>query len=382
MKQTGFKQMTSPVGIYSLGMVSSVGLDLPHSAASVRAGLSRFSPLAGLKVYDEDDFVAPVAGSSINLLTKGYVQQARLLRLAEKAINDALDSTPDLKKQLAEESSSPLLVVWALPDVASIFQWPHEQLSDLLNTFLLAPLSRRVGLQLTTPENAWICEGNSSGPRALRALARSFAAGHLTRALCIGVDSLLEPLCLQNLIDQRRLKTAENPTGLMPGEAAAAVLLRSSVGAVAPSLRIFQALHKNLSLNREPDNWRTLSAYEIGRELGKLTTEALAALGDEVFHGDIYLDLNGEEWRSVAWSAALVVIKASGKLELDLCEYRLPATSWGDIGAAGSIAAMGLAAESFRRHYSQSRMSLICSVSDQGDVGVILVGLEENYYGR
>jgi 3-oxoacyl-[acyl-carrier-protein] synthase-1 len=367
--------MTSSVSIFGSGLVSSVGLDLPHSAASVRAGLSRFSPIQGIGVYDEHDFVAPVAGSPVSLLTSGYVQQARWLRLAEKAVNDVLNSSPGLKNQLMGDTTSPLLVVWALPDVVSLFQWPEDQVLDLLNAYLLTPLSRRVGVPLTTPDNAWICEGNSSGPRAIRAIARSIASGQLTRALCIGVDSLLEPLCIQHLIGERRLKTAENPHGLMPGEAAAALLFESASSSTAPLLQLFQARHNTVSLDREPNNWRTLSAYDIGRELGRLIVEALSVLGDSVFYGDIYLDLNGEEWRSVVWSAAVVIIKASGKVDLNLCEYRLPATSWGDIGAASSVAAMALAAESFRRHYARSNLSLVCSVSDQGDVGVVLIGL-------
>jgi 3-oxoacyl-[acyl-carrier-protein] synthase-1 len=366
--------MTSPIDISGLGLVSSVGLDLAHSAASVRAGLSRFQPVEGLSVFDGDDFEATVAGAPVTLLTKGYVQQARLLRLAERAVKDLLKSSPELHRRI-QADPAPLMVVWVLPDMASAFAWPEDQLDELLGKFLLEPLSRRTGLSLTTPEKGWFYEGSSGGPRALRAITRSFAAGHLAHALCISVDSLLEPLCLEGLIIQARLKTPENPTGLIPGEAAVAVLLENSAATGAAPLRLYQSLHKSLTLNRELENWRTLSAFEIGRHLGKLVLEALAVLDDQAFYGDIYLDLNGEEWRAVAWSAALLVLKASAKIDLDSCEYRIPATSCGDMGAANSMVAIGLAAESFRRHYSRSDLALICSVSDQGDVGVILIGL-------
>jgi len=365
--------MSSPVEIRGLGLVTSVGLDLAHSAASIRAGLNRFQSLEDIKVYDGDEFEAPIAGAPINILTRGYVQQARWLRLAERAVKGLLDS-PGLKQKIMQDSS-PLMVIWALPDMTDLFRWPKDQAPELLQKFLLEPLARRLGIPLITPENGWFCEGSSGGPRALRATARSLAGESLKRVLCIGVDSLTEPLCLQHLAEQRRLKTPENPTGLIPGESAAAVLLESGKTAGVSRLRLYQALHKSLPLDRNPENWRTLSAYEIGRELGRLILDALGVLNDKVFKGDIYLDLNGEEWRAVAWSSALIVLKASNKIDLDACEYRIPGTSLGDIGSASSVAMIGLAAESFSRRYARSNLSLILSISDQGDIGVILIGL-------
>ncbi|MBC6906109.1 hypothetical protein DWB84_11625 [Saccharophagus sp. K07] len=361
--------MASQMEVFNTGLVTSVGLDLAHSAASVRAGLNRFQALEDTSVFD-DDWEAPITGAPVSLLTKGYTQQARWLRLAEKAIKDLL-SPPGSKERLIAESS-PLMVIWALPNT-SLFRWPDEQVPELLNQFLLAPLSRRIGIPLVTPSNGWICEGCSGGPRALRAIARSINAEDLPYVLCIGVDSLLEPLCLQDLAEQDRLKTPEQPTGLIPGEAAAAVLLKASTN--GSRLKIYGALHKSLTLDREPENWRSLSAYKIGRELGALILEALSALGERIFVGDIYLDLNGEEWRAVTWSAALVILKGSKKIDLDSCEYRIPATSIGDVGAASSLVAIGLTAESVRRRYACANFSLICSVSDQADIGVVLVGI-------
>lgn len=366
--------MSGGVFISALGMASSLGPGVKDSAAAVRAGLSRFAPLEQTSTFDEEELEAPLTGSPVTLVTKGFVQQARLLRLVKSAFRDFLSYT-DIKGDI---DWGQLPIIWCLPELAEVYSWPENQLESLLREYVLAPLAKSTGLPLMTPQNGFFVEGNSGASRAIRGVARSFDGGHFQRALCIAVDSLIEPRMLALLESEGRLKAGGNPVGLMPGEAAAITLLETGAACaqrnIKPEARVLNAVHKSLTVAREAAGWRAQSAYEVGRELGKAILEALSTLGESTFYGDIYLDLNGEEWRAVVWSAALLVLKSSGKVDLEHCREQVCATSWGDVGAASGLANTCLALRSMVRRYAKSNLALVCSVSDEGNVGVLLLG--------
>jgi hypothetical protein len=52
----------------------------------------------------------------------------------------------------------------------------------------------------------------------------------------------------------------------------------------------------------------------------------------------------------------------------------VPATSFGDIGAAGAAAGLCIAAHSFARACATGTHAIVASVSDRGEVSAIVVG--------
>lgn len=360
--------------VIGAGMASSVGLIAVDTAAAVRTGISRFGPIEDFVVFDEDELEWPMTGSPISLLTKGFVQYARWLSMAQFAFKDLLSNS-------AVSSSSDwsaIPIIWVLPDCQKVFEWPDEAMDGIVNAHLTGQLGRSLGLSLTSPEKGYFCEGPTGGTRALRALSRSFEMGIYSAAVVISVDSLLEPMVMQKLLVEGRIKTPDFPVGLIPGEGATALLL--SAKPEVPHTRhptlatIYHTVHSKLDIDREPKNWRQLNSKDIAQALKESITEVLSVFGDQKFQGDIYIDLNGEEWRAMVWGLAQVKLGTSDKIALAQCREILPVGSWGDIGATGHAAALVLAGRSFVRNYSSTGLALIISISDDGNIGVTLAG--------
>ncbi|WP_086930711.1 hypothetical protein [Agarilytica rhodophyticola] len=354
--------------ISSIGLVSSVGPSALDSSASIRAGISRFQGIEGVNTFDEDELEAPIVGSPIPLVTGGFIQTARWARLADRALNDVLVNA---KNKAINWANMP--VIWVLPDVAELYLWPEGELVSIFKKTLVAPLAKSLQQPLSSPDNGFYVVGSSGSARAIRAITRTLAQGYFEQLLCVAVDSLLEPLYLDSLIAQERIKTPNNPVGLIPGEAAAAILLEPRKDS-SPSIVIYNSIYKAFDGDIEKERWRTLEANTISRLLANSIIETLSVMADHVFVGNIYLDINGEEWRSVIWGMTQVVLKMHKGIDIEQCQEVVSATSWGDIGAAGGIAHLCLANQSFRRRYAQSNVALVCTVAENGDVGVILIG--------
>jgi 3-oxoacyl-[acyl-carrier-protein] synthase-1 len=96
----------------------------------------------------------------------------------------------------------------------------------------------------------------------LVAMARAVEAlQKLERDVCVvaGVDSLLEPTFLHDLWAERRLKTPDGSNGLVPGEAAAVVVLERSDDAARGQLPVLARIG-SLVLDREPSGLRPAEA--------------------------------------------------------------------------------------------------------------------------
>ncbi len=381
----------NPVFITSIGMASCVGLSADDSCASVRAGLSRFSPVDGVMDYDDDELEAPITGAPQPLLTRGFVQNAAWLRLVQCAFEDLIQSA-----QLPPASDSAFWqttpVIWILPEIThERFLWPEDDINQILHQACTQALAHNLQYPLFVPANGIIAEGQSGAARAMRAMARTIAEQHFPRAIFIGVDSLLDSLCLSGLMEADRIKTQDNPMGFIPGEAAACVLVESRASCQArkaqPQAILLSAAHRRFELpavnedeTDDPEqtmqaqntHWRTTHAQALGLLLSQAITEALAPLGERHFAGDIILDLNGEEWRAVAWGTAQVRLSGNKRMDVEACEEIVPATSWGDIGAASGMAGLCLATRSYVRRYAKTGLSLICCLSDNGYVGAML----------
>ena len=85
----------------------------------------------------------------------------------------------------------------------------------------------------------------------------------------------------------------------------------------------------------------------------------------------MFVDLNGEEWKSVAWGLALMNLE--GRVSPELITIELPCSSFGEIGAASAVAALCLGARGFVGRYALGDMALVVSMADRGQVSAILV---------
>ena len=375
----------SGLAITGIGMATCVGLDAENSAAAVRAGISRFAEIKEFLQYDQEELEAPITGAPLSLISGGYVQQGAWLRMIEFAFKDLLknigfDSLSD-KESFWKDTP----IIWVVNGTSlSLFQWPFPALESLLQKHLLKVLAKNLNLPLFSPQNAFLVDGAADSARAFRGVERTISGGHYSRAIIIAVDSLLDRLVLTNLMDGNRVKTTDNPVGLMPGEGASCVLVESSSSFsernVVPRASVLRSVYMNYASDDnessgldEDVNWFTSNAPNIGRNLAKAIKECLSVLGDAVFSGDIYLDLNGEEWRAIVWGVVSMQLQGWPKVDLESCTQIIPASNWGDIGVASGLSSMCLVSRSYSRGYASNTQSLVCSVADNGNVGVVLM---------
>src|SRR5262249_30742717 len=100
--------------------------------------------------------------------------------------------------------------------------------ADDLQDLRVAYLERLLGLwgrPIGAGSAALVAGGHAGAIVALERAWEIVTAHVADRVILIGADSYLDNLSLTYLAEAHRLKTNENPAGLSPGQAAAAVLL-------------------------------------------------------------------------------------------------------------------------------------------------------------
>lgn len=173
---------------------------------------------------------------------------------------------------------------------------------------------------------ALLADGDTLAAYELVKGSQEIAEGQIPALAIAALDSYMDAELLDLLAISDRIYKRGTPHGLVPGEAAAIVMLGSSatfpdaspIGTVRSAFNGFEA--ENLS---EPQGI-------IGRGLAKPLRQAF-----ETFRPDRFLvDLNGERWRSEDLGFAL-----SGALIPDnlLSDFETPLSNTGDCGAANGL---------------------------------------------
>ncbi|HYO71665.1 MAG TPA: hypothetical protein VEU33_36860 [Archangium sp.] len=301
----------------------------------------------------------PVTVYELPGATLGFSGVGRLVAIAMDALEDLATYVP--LRTLGQEAG----VFLAVPDFSAGME--PQEVSAAAGWLGRQVLGRALdGLGLSWPEDRWrFFTGGSAGfALALEAACREMERGALETCIVGGLDSLVDPEHLRYLLGERRLKTADNPVGLLPGEAGALMVLKSRRSGreseVTPAIE-FAAVHvahepNSVGTGRQPD----------GRVLSSCVQAVLGVPSSEDREVLLVSDLNGEERRAWEWGNALVRLKASGALHGEEPVW-VPATGFGDVGAAGGAVGACLAVRAFQRGYAPARRSIVVSQSDSGE---------------
>lgn len=328
--------MTLELDIVSIGMVTAVGLDAPSACAAMRAKLDGFQETRFLGPGGDWLVGAPVP------LPRNFIGEKRLAHMAAAAILEAIDDHPEARDTaalilcLAEEDRPGRLA----PDASRL----AARIADL--TGLASPHRTRI-----------VAHGRPSGMVALDQARRLLADRTVPYVMICGVDSYLTTATIGHYLAKRRLLTAKNPNGFIPGEAAAATLCG---GAGSGRLRI-----QGLGLARE-----TAFIYN-GVDLplrGDGMTQAYRAAFAEGGIGMNRLgyriaDLIGEQyWFKQSALAALRLVRGAHEFQ-DLWS---PAESLGNVGAAAGPLMVGMAWMAAQGSYAAGDPVLIEASNDKG----------------
>ncbi|WP_157770497.1 hypothetical protein [Corallococcus macrosporus] len=353
--------------ITAIGAVTSVGRGAAASCAAIRAGISRPRRVSHFQVLEpETQDTVPLTAHPIQGYTDGFVGMGRWLRLARGCLGEVLE-TPGLPRPSDArfwDRAGLLMVIPSRDD--GLFELEGDDGLEGIREDCLRPLLDALGLALPDAK-VWVVDQGPAGT----ATAVQQASGELWRAgfervLVLAVDSLVDPEALRMLDEEGRLKVGDNPVGLMPGEAGACFLLEQEE-AVRRRGAAPLALVTGVATAEERLH---LYAGHVSQGAG------LAACLREVlargpvparFEGDLYSDLNGEEWRAREWGTALVRLGDA----LGAHGVQLPCVSVGDVGAASGALGVCLSVHAFTRGHSRTAQSLVVSSSPWGAVGCL-----------
>jgi 3-oxoacyl-[acyl-carrier-protein] synthase I len=337
------------VVICGIGLVTPLGLTSVQTAAEIRAGSSRCQASAfqdqrlrdiTLSLLPED--VLPPLAAAVDPRGRSAVE-LRLIRLAGSAWREAA----------AGQATLP--AAWAWPENLGLRPpaWPAVQ----------------GGLQIQAEHRgsmvpgAW--RGRAGGLQALAHVAAAIQAGELPAACVGGVDSWADPVRLARLEAAGRLTSAQVSDGLIPGEAAACILLAERSWAQNHGL----PLHGTLSAwatGSEP-GYQGADATNRGDGL----SETLAKLPAGPLLVEVFATDTGERCWAREWGIS--ALRQHARLAPDHGLHH-PAEAVGDTGAAAGLLAVGLAVLGITRGYRRAPALVIASNDGPERAAVIIQG--------
>ncbi|WP_158623558.1 hypothetical protein [Corallococcus sp. CA053C] len=357
------------LAVTGLGMVSSVGLGVVPACAAIRAGIVRPQPLRSFQVLESEPVESlPLVAHPIEGYTEGFLAVGRWLRLAAGAFDDLLTyGTPPGRSSTAFWRQTGLVAALPFPDEESLSGHLQRDLELLRKAYVL-PLLRIVGVPISPEHTQLLWSGHAGALDAVCHAQRMLEAGRVERVVVIAADSYLDERTLEELLDQRRLKSPSVPCGLMPGEAAACFLLETRRSLRARQVRPEAIIRGAVTARNERSS---MTDPPTGELLAQVTQQTLDMAGlTSPFSGDLHTDLNGENWR--ASHVAYARVRLSERLSPDV-RLRTTALSLGDVGAASGAVSLCVACRAWRRGYSLTDTSLILMLSERGHGGALLL---------
>lgn len=345
------------VVIAGVGLLTAVGLSSDEVAASVRAGIARFTeseildrdfqPVVLAQVPEEglpeDAAVQAAAGATS--------RERRMLRLATPALRECLSALPQA------ESPPPLLL--ALPETVTTRPLDAQA--------FLARLAAQPGAGFDAARSEVEWKGRAGGLAAIGRAVEQIRAGQYAFAIAGGVDTYRDLYVLAQLEVEQRVKTPANLDGFIPGEGAGFVLLAAAGAAAAHGL-VPVAGVSGVALGQEPGHLYSEEPYR-----GEGLAETLAALitAEPVAGpiGEVFSSMNGESYWAKEWGVARIrhagaFAEAHGMVH--------PADCFGDTGAAAGPLLAGLAALGVRDGHCRGPC-LVYGSSDHGERAALLV---------
>jgi 3-oxoacyl-[acyl-carrier-protein] synthase-1 len=334
------------ISIVASGMVTPVGFNGPASLAAMRAGISG---VAFEELWDVEQ------GEHLRAARVHTPQWweglGKLAELAAPAIAECLRAAEPLLP-----SEIPILLCGPARGVVARHEGTDEE--------LLRAVESRLGTRIHGASRT-VSADQVSAVVAL-SHARQLIGQSVARVCVIaGVDSFLEQVIVDAFVASRRVMTASNSNGFFPGEAAAAVLVRSSTEN-GPELRLI-----GVGFGREEAN---VNAELPLRGEGLACAVRAALLEAQLpFHDIDYriTDLNGEHYKFK--EATLLVGRLLRKRKEERFELWHPIEFLGEIGAAVGPTVLGIALHAARQGYAPGKTVLCHFGNDTGERAAVVM---------
>jgi 3-oxoacyl-[acyl-carrier-protein] synthase-1 len=368
--------------ITGIGMRTALGNSAGQTCAAVRAGLNRFAvwPHFTAAGEDEDGEVGQLA-AAVDPPTGDEPWQAKAAALLLQPMHEALFHAGLGDFAALRHNGLAPLVYLATPYVSEASEPGDEKagegdIPDDGDEPLPASAEERYRAFLDETralvEELIPLHGLAGFPAAhaggLAAMAQAVAdlnAGRARVALVCGVDSLLDSNRLASLFESGCLLGGRQGSGLIPGEAAACLVVERADQARQRGARPLATLGP-VALGRDPHPLGADVPVD-GSALSDVFRNAVESSGGGKLFGEVLIDLTGERARFLEW--ATVETRCLHAVPKPwLLEH--PADCLGDVGAAFGPLAAGLAARACERGYAHGRGVAICASSPRGERAV------------
>lgn len=369
--------------IHAASMVCSLGQDMDTACAAARAGLTRLAEIP-CRVREENQEPGLAVGHCVFSLTNGFEGDARLIRMHTQAVKNlfvhsgstvitgkigwflalpsserrisGIDNIPDIEDRTLYEKNI-IIAPTPVPDPTRGRRIVEASLS-------MSGVNINIDIvQTSTSDKIGFAELIDTASQLLE-------DGTLDVAIVGGVDSLVDEPNLDWLNITSRLKSAEQPVGLVPGEAAALVLLtgrddriRHNSPALANILNVQHTRSEKPYLDGKAPDGSGLAAALLP------LAQAQCANGNNPW---LVTDQNGESYRASDWGHALVkLLSRFPGYQNPVLWY--PALSFGDTGAASAVIGTCMVLQAFGRNYAPSNIAAIISSNDGPERASLLI---------
>ncbi len=348
--------MTTLLDVVATGARTPLGLSADHSAAAVRAGVSRLREYPFVSKTGE--LLVLAADPKLRFTLEG---RERLLPMVESALDEVLLKLGDK----APRGGYQLLL--ALPEARPGF-------SDSDAAWLTDGIRKHMGTAGIQAPVDVAGRGHAGAISAIERVVQESARRPDTLFLVIGADSYNNTDTFMWLESRLQFAQPGVRSGFFPGEgvgclAVTSARMRNTLGlsSLASVTGIGTAQE---SLLRDSDT----GSFGVG--MAEAVVRAATGLRLPQEGADtVYSDINGERYRSEEFGFMAMRAYAAMKT----LSYEAPSDLWGDVGAAFPCLAAVLAVQSFARGYAAGPRALVIAGSESGLRGaMILQGPEVN----
>lgn len=335
--------------IVSTGMVCPVGLTAADACAAMRAGVDKFEELPYM-----DNSGEPIVGAMIPAFGPNLKREDRLIELLSAALIDCLNQ--GYPKQMD-----------MVPLIVALAERGRPGGCSALTDRIVPIIEQKLKLRFHPQLSRVISSGHTAGFEALAIARELLRDRHIPTCIVCGVDSYVNASSLWWLEQHWRLKTEENSDGVIPGEAAAAVLV---------------CANQNMSSKK--------SVRLIGLGIG---TESAAVMTEEPLLGlgltaasKIALSEAGIQMHQIAFRLSDITGESYGFREQALVVGRLlrvhrkegypiwhVSESIGDTGSAAGIIQLILSFHAYHKGYAPGEVAMCFSSAESGRRAVVLL---------
>jgi 3-oxoacyl-[acyl-carrier-protein] synthase-1 len=333
--------VSNSLAVLNAGLVTSVGLSMPASAAAIRAGVTNPTE-TGFK----DSTGAWIMAHCV-ALEHPWRGLTKLAKMAAHAIEECMADVPRYAW-----STVPLLLCVA--------ERERPGRPGGLDAQLFGRIQRELGVDFAA-ESLIVPLGRTSVATALQHARRMIAAG-TPLVLIAAADCLITWPTLRAYERANRLLTDSNSNGFMPGEGAGALL-------VAPAAEGGSLVCTGIGLGVEPAHINSEEPLR-GNGLTAAIKSALQDAGCELQQLDFRVaDLSGEQYYFKEAALAFGRVLRKRKAEFDLWH---PAEFTGETGAVSGVTNLAVAMMAGRKQYAPGGGVLLHASADDGTRAAIV----------